>query len=65
MAMPSGGRPLVIAKRMPARRRRMTALCARFVRTFSSSTSEPSTSANTREIFRFGIITTCELSVEF
>ena len=58
MAMPLAGRPLVTAKRMPAPRRLCTAAWARLVSTFCSVTSVPSTSANTREIFRFSAITT-------
>jgi hypothetical protein len=46
LAMPSGGRPLVMAKRMPAFCNALTAFGARLVRTFSS-TSVPSTSAST------------------
>ncbi len=33
----------------------LTAFCARFVKTFSAVTSVPSTSASTREIFRFSL----------
>ena len=58
MAMPLGGRPLVMAKRMPASRRLCTAAWARLVSTFSSVTSVPSTSASTREIFRLSAIGT-------
>src|SRR6202011_6169550 len=56
MAMPLGGRPLVMAKRIPALRRLCTAAWARSVSTFCSVTSVPSTSASTREIFRFSAI---------
>src|SRR5262249_18826448 len=51
MAMPRGGRPLVIAKRMPAACKALTAFCALSVNTFCSVTSVPSTSASTSEIF--------------
>ena len=44
IAMPRGGRPLVIAKSIPAARSRATASQARAVRTLSSVTSVPSTS---------------------
>ena len=51
IAMPRGGRPLVIAKAMPAVWRAFTAAPARGVSTFSAVTSVPSTSARTSEIF--------------
>src|SRR5579872_1135968 len=50
MSMPRGGRPLVMAKRMPTSPRRRTAACARSVSTLSSVTRVPSTSASTSEI---------------
>src|SRR5215510_10047719 len=56
MAMPRGGRPLVMAKRMPVSRRCCTAALARFVSTFLSLTSVPSTSARTTEMLRFSAI---------
>src|SRR6266851_9973028 len=58
MAMPMGGRPLVMAKRIPAARKLCTAAWARSVRTFCSVTSVPSTSASTRESLRFSAIGT-------
>ena len=45
MAMPWGGRPLVMANLMPARRKSRTRAMARSVSTFSLVTSVPSTSA--------------------
>ncbi len=51
IAMPRGGRPLVIAKPMPAPCRACTAAAARRVSTLSAVTSVPSTSASTSEIF--------------
>src|SRR5215475_8601907 len=45
ISMPFGGRPLVMAKRMPASCRLWTAAWARSVRIFCSVTSVPSTSA--------------------
>src|ERR1700678_4072106 len=45
--MPRGGRPLVIAKRIPASPSLRTASTARSVRTLSGVTSVPSTSART------------------
>ena len=51
IAMPRGGRPLVIAKAMPAACSAFTAARARGVSTFSAVTSVPSTSARTSEIF--------------
>src|SRR5262249_28695031 len=56
MAIPRGGRPLVMAKRMPVSRSLCTAAWARLVSTFCSLTSVPSTSARTSEIFRFSTI---------
>src|SRR5215510_7849423 len=56
IAMPRGGRPLVMAKRMPASRRCCTAALACFVSTFLSLTSVPSTSARTTEMLRFSAI---------
>src|SRR5215470_3966881 len=56
LAMPRGGRPLVMAKRMPISRSLSTAAWARLVSTFCSLTSVPSTSARTSEIFRFSTI---------
>src|SRR5690349_19896683 len=58
IAMPRGGRPLVMAKRTPALCNALTAPCARSVSTFCSVTSVPSTSASTREILRFSAIDT-------
>ena len=51
IAMPRGGRPLVIAKAIPAASSAFTAATARDVSTFSAVTSVPSTSARTSEIF--------------
>ena len=51
IAMPRGGRPLVMAKAMPAVWSAFTAAAARGVSTFSAVTRVPSTSARTREIF--------------
>ncbi len=51
IAMPRGGRPLVIAKAMPAACNAFTAATARGVSTFSAVTRVPSTSARTSEIF--------------
>ena len=51
IAMPRGGRPLVIAKAMPAACSAFTAAAARGVSTFSAVTRVPSTSARTSEIF--------------
>src|SRR5262245_23733246 len=50
MAIPFGGRPLVMAKRMPDSRSRSTARRARSVSTLSCVTSVPSTSARSSEI---------------
>ena len=52
IAMPRGGRPLVIAKTMPAEWSAFTAAPARAVNTFSAVTRVPSTSARTNEIIR-------------
>ena len=49
--MPRGGRPLVMAKSIPAICSALTAARARDVSTFSAVTSVPSTSARTSEIF--------------
>ena len=51
IAMPRGGRPLVIANAMPAVCSAFTAAAARGVSTFSAVTRVPSTSARTSEIF--------------
>ena len=51
IAMPRGGRPLVIANAIPAACNAFTAATARGVSTFSAVTRVPSTSARTSEIF--------------
>jgi hypothetical protein len=51
--MPRGGRPLVIANRIPASPSLRTALMARSVRTLSGVTSVPSTSARSSRMALF------------
>jgi hypothetical protein len=50
IAIPRAGRPLVITSAMPAARSARAACCARGVKTLSSVTSVPSTSARRSEI---------------
>jgi hypothetical protein len=52
MDMPLGGRPLVMANRIPASPRLRTALTARSVTTLSGVTSVPSTSARSSRMAR-------------
>ena len=64
MAIPRGGRPLVMAKRMPASRRLCTAAIARSVRTFSCVTRVPSTSASIKRTGG-GVIAACRICVAY